>query len=109
MFKAIYLTKADQFRAELRELDDAELAANTPDADTAVAIEYSTINQGRPGALTNKSPIVRKWPMVPGIDCAGRVDTSGASSVRAGDRRAQRLGCWRDALGRVGSTRPLQG
>ena len=71
MFKAIYLTKADQFRAELRDLDDAELEANTPEADTTVAIDYSTINYKDGLALTNKSPVVRKWPMVPGIDCAG--------------------------------------
>ena len=85
MFKAIYLTKADQFRAELRELDDAELAANTPETDTTVAVEYSTINYKDGLALTNKSPIVRKWPMVPGIDCAGRVETGSSPSVRAGD------------------------
>jgi acrylyl-CoA reductase (NADPH) len=86
MFKAIYLTKADQFRAELRDLDDAELEANTPEADTSIAIEYSTINYKDGLALTNKSPVVRKWPMVPGIDCAGAVQTSASAHVRAGDR-----------------------
>lgn len=87
MFKAIYLTKADQFRAELRDLDEAELEANTAEADTTVAIDYSTINYKDGLALTNKSPVVRKWPMVPGIDCAGRVVQAGASaSVPAGDQ-----------------------
>ena len=87
MFKAIYLTKADQFRAELRDLDEAELEANTAEADTTVAIDYSTINYKDGLALTNKSPVVRKWPMVPGIDCAGRVVQAGASaSVHAGDQ-----------------------
>ncbi|HYM47190.1 MAG TPA: MDR family oxidoreductase [Burkholderiaceae bacterium] len=85
MFKAIYLTKADQFRAELRDLDDAELEANTPDADTTVAIDYSTINYKDGLALTNKSPVVRKWPMIPGIDCAGSVVASGSANLRAGD------------------------
>ena len=84
MFKAIYLTKADQFRAELRDLDDAELEANTPDADTTVAIEYSTINYKDGLALTNKSSVVRKWPMVPGVDCAGSVATASAN-WRVGD------------------------
>ncbi|MGH6609687.1 MAG: alcohol dehydrogenase catalytic domain-containing protein, partial [Burkholderiaceae bacterium] len=78
MFKAIYLTKADQFRAELRELDDAELEAHTRDADITVAIDYSTINYKDGLALTNKSPVVRKWPMVPGIDCAGTITESSA-------------------------------
>ena len=86
MFKAIYLTKANQFRAELRDLDDAELEANTPEADTTIAIDYSTINYKDGLALTNKSPVVRKWPMVPGIDCAGTVKASAMSMhVRAGD------------------------
>jgi acrylyl-CoA reductase (NADPH) len=86
MFKAIYLTKADQFHAELRALDDAELQANTPDADTTVAIYYSTINYKDGLALTNKSPIVRKWPMVPGIDCAGTIAHTHSPDWRAGDQ-----------------------
>lgn len=87
MFKALYLTKADQFRAELRDLDDAELKANTPAADTTVVIDYSTINYKDGLALTNQSPVVRKWPMVPGIDCAGTVEADTASvHVRAGDQ-----------------------
>ncbi len=85
MFKAIYLTKSDQFRAELRDLDDAELEANTPEADTTVAIGYSTVNYKDGLALTNKSPVVRKWPMVPGIDCAGTVEAGTSLHVRVGD------------------------
>ncbi|MBA2412126.1 MAG: oxidoreductase [Burkholderiaceae bacterium] len=86
MFKAIYLTKVDQFRAELRDLDEAELHSNTSEADTTVAIEYSTINYKDGLALTNKSPVVRKWPMVPGVDCAGSVVDSNSSTQRVGDR-----------------------
>ena len=86
MFKAIYLTKVDQFRAELRDLDEAELHSNTAEADTTVAIEYSTVNYKDGLALTNKSPVVRKWPMVPGVDCAGSVVASNSSTRRVGDR-----------------------
>ncbi len=87
MFKAIYLTKDnDQFRADLRDLDDAALDTNTPGADVTVAIEYSTINYKDGLALTNKSPVVRKWPMVPGIDCAGTVAASSSSAWKTGDR-----------------------
>lgn len=86
MFKATYLTKADQFRAELRDLDDSELEGNTPEADTTVAIDYSTINYKDGLALTNKSPVVRKWPMIPGVDCAGSVVASSSADWRAGDR-----------------------
>lgn len=85
MFKAIYLTKADEFRAEVRDLNDAELEANTPGTDTVVAIEYSTINYKDGLALTNKSPVVRKWPMVPGIDCAGTVVSTTSANVRTGE------------------------
>ena len=86
MFKAIYLTKDDQFRAELRDLNEAELEASTSEADTTVAIDYSTINYKDGLALTNKSPVVRKWPMVPGIDCAGSVQSSTSTNMRIGDR-----------------------
>jgi acrylyl-CoA reductase (NADPH) len=87
MFKAIYLSKDnDQFRAELRELEDADLEANTAGADVTVAIDYSTINYKDGLALTNQSPVVRKWPMVPGIDCAGTVTGSSSPQWVAGDK-----------------------
>lgn len=85
MFKAIFLTKAEQFRTEIRDLDDAELEANTPAADTLVAIEYSTINYKDGLALTNKSPVVRKWPMIPGVDCAGVVVATTSPRLHPGD------------------------
>ena len=87
MFKAIYLSKDDdQFHAELRELDDATLEASTAGADVTVDIDYSTINYKDGLALTNKSPVVRKWPMVPGIDCAGTVAASSSPRWAAGDK-----------------------
>jgi acrylyl-CoA reductase (NADPH) len=86
MFKAIYLSKeGDEFRSEVRELSVAELEAGTPGADVTVAIEYSTINYKDGLALTNKSPVVRKWPMVPGIDCAGTVAESHSPLWMPGD------------------------
>ncbi|MGB2818675.1 MAG: MDR family oxidoreductase [Burkholderiaceae bacterium] len=87
MFNAIYLSKdTEQFRAELRGLDDAALEANTPGADVTVDIDYSTINYKDGLALTNKSPVVRKWPMVPGIDCAGTVVATASPAWSAGDK-----------------------
>jgi acrylyl-CoA reductase (NADPH) len=86
MFKAIYLTKDDdRFRADVRELDDGALEANTAGSDVTVDIQYSTINYKDGLALTNKSPVVRKWPMVPGIDCAGTVAASASPQWSAGD------------------------
>ncbi len=87
MFKAILLTKDnDQFGASVRELSDDALAAATAGAEVAVTIEYSTINYKDSLALTNKSPVVRKWPMVPGIDLAGTVSASSHPRWNAGDR-----------------------
>jgi len=87
MFKAIYLSKTDsEFSASLRDLDDAQLEAATPDCDVTIAVEYSTVNYKDGLALTNKSPIVRSWPMVPGIDAAGTVTASTHKNWRPGDK-----------------------
>src|SRR5258706_14605381 len=66
--KAILLSKDnDQFSARVAEVDEAQL----PEGDVTLRVEYSTINYKDALAITNKSPIVRKWPMVAGIDAAG--------------------------------------
>ena len=86
MFKAIYLTRDDdQFLARVADLDDEALPSVDPRAVT-LAVEYSTINYKDGLAITNKSPVVRKWPMVAGIDGAGRVETSEHPDFRSGDR-----------------------
>jgi acrylyl-CoA reductase (NADPH) len=84
MFNAILLSKKDDGStdARLTQLDDAQLPA---DGDVTVSIEYSTINYKDGLAITGKSPIVRKWPMVPGIDGAGQVVASTHSEWKPGD------------------------
>ncbi len=84
MFRAILLNKNDDgsTRAELTQLDDAQLPT---DGDVTVAIDYSTINYKDGLAITGKSPVVRKWPMVPGIDGAGEVIASSHPDWKAGD------------------------
>jgi len=87
MFDALYLEKSDGgFSATRRKLSDDELVAATPDADVTVRIEYSTINYKDALALTDRSPVVRRWPMVPGIDGAGVVEASSHPGFAAGDR-----------------------
>ena len=87
MFKAIYLSKDnDQFAAAVRSLDDAALAAATPDDEVTVAVEHSTINYKDGLAITNKSPVVRTWPMVAGIDAAGTVIDSRHPAWKPGDK-----------------------
>lgn len=84
MFRAILLTKKDDgsTRAELSQLDDSQLPS---EGDVTVAVEYSTINYKDGLAITGKSPVVRKWPMVPGIDGAGTVVASSHPNWKAGD------------------------
>jgi len=87
MTQAIVLSKeGDTFRAEVRAISEAELDAATPDDDVALAVEYSTINYKDGLALTNASPVVRKWPMVAGIDAAGTVTSSRSSRWKPGDQ-----------------------
>ncbi len=85
MFKALYLQNEGGFSASLRELDDAALAANAGDGDVVVRVQYSTLNFKDGLAITNKSPVVRKWPMVPGIDGAGVVESSTHAGFKPGD------------------------
>ncbi|HEU0204171.1 MAG TPA: MDR family oxidoreductase [Burkholderiaceae bacterium] len=85
MFKAIVLTN-EPFAATIRDVADSDLEAATPGADVTVAVDYSTVNYKDGLALTNKSPIVRKWPLVPGIDAAGTVIASTHPDWRQGDR-----------------------
>ncbi len=84
MFRAILLNKNDDgsTRAELTQLDEAQLPA---EGDVTVAVDYSTINYKDGLAITGKSPVVRKWPMVPGIDGAGEVIASSHPDWKAGD------------------------
>jgi acrylyl-CoA reductase (NADPH) len=82
MFKALLLEKDDAgFRAAVRDVDDAGL----PEGDVTVRVEYSTLNYKDALAITNKSPIVRSWPMIAGIDGAGTVLASSHPAWQAGD------------------------
>ncbi|MEF9995761.1 MAG: MDR family oxidoreductase [Burkholderiaceae bacterium] len=87
MFKAITLSKTDdQFQAQMSELTDAALDAATAGADVELAVEFSSLNYKDGLAITNRSPVVRQWPLVPGIDAAGTVTASRHPDWRAGDR-----------------------
>ncbi|HSH90093.1 MAG TPA: MDR family oxidoreductase [Ramlibacter sp.] len=81
MFKALVLEKNPEFSATLREVDDSFL----PEGDVTVDVEYSTLNYKDGLAITNKSPVVRSWPMVAGIDGAGTVTESSSASWKPGD------------------------
>ena len=82
MFKALWLENADGFKASVAQVDEAGL----PAGDLDVAVAYSTLNYKDALAITNKSPVVRLWPMVAGIDGAGTVTESTHPNWKAGDK-----------------------
>ncbi len=83
MFQALQLNKqADVFSARVVELDEAQM----PPGDVQVRVEYSTLNFKDGLALTDRSPVVRSWPMVAGIDGSGVVLSSTHPQWQAGDR-----------------------
>tara|TARA_Y100000758_G_scaffold46874_1_gene30119 strand:- start:397 stop:1383 length:987 start_codon:yes stop_codon:yes gene_type:complete len=83
MFRALMVDRPDDgFTCEIVELSDDDL----PEGDVVVDVEYSTVNFKDGLAVTDSSPIVRNFPMVPGIDLAGTVATSDSPEVAIGDR-----------------------
>jgi len=83
MFQALLLDKSEgAFGCQLTRLDESRL----PDGDVLVQPAFSTLNYKDGLALTNKAPVVRQWPMVPGIDGAGTVLESSHPDWRPGDR-----------------------
>ena len=83
MFSAISIDKGEAGQTvTVASLDEAEL----PDGDVSVDVEYSTLNYKDGLAITGKSPVVRKFPMVPGIDLAGVVTESSHADWKKGDR-----------------------
>ncbi|HJM35190.1 MAG TPA: MDR family oxidoreductase [Acidimicrobiales bacterium] len=83
MFNALMVNKVDEeFTAEIKQIEESEL----PDGDVLIDVEYSTINYKDGLAVTNSSPIVRSWPMIPGIDLAGTVTESSNPDVSVGDK-----------------------
>jgi acrylyl-CoA reductase (NADPH) len=81
MFKALVLEKSPDFTAAVREVDDSFL----PEGDVTIDVAYSTLNYKDALAITNRSPVVRSWPMVAGIDGSGTVVDSSSSRWKAGD------------------------
>jgi len=83
MFKGILITKGDAgHKAELQSIEESVL----PDGDVRVQVEWSTLNYKDGLAITGQSPVVRRFPMIPGIDFAGTVIESTHPSWKLGDR-----------------------
>ncbi len=82
MFQGILITRDDAgYQAGLQTIAETAL----PDGDVTVRVDWSTLNYKDGLAITGKSPVVRRFPMVPGIDFAGAVTESRHPAWRAGD------------------------
>ena len=82
MFNAIVINKDDAgYRAELTSVDETDL----PEGDVTVDVTFSGLNYKDGLAITGKGPVVRKFPMVPGIDIVGTVRDSAHPEYKSGD------------------------
>jgi acrylyl-CoA reductase (NADPH) len=82
-FKAIVIDKAEAGQTvRLTDFDEKDLM----DGDVTVAVDYSTINYKDGLAITGKSPVVRRFPMIAGIDFVGTVESSSHAGWKAGDK-----------------------
>ena len=83
MYRALQINKDDAgYRCELKELDESAL----PDGDVTVQVAWSTLNYKDGLAITGKGPVVRKFPLTPGIDMAGTVLESAHPCWKPGDK-----------------------
>ena len=83
MFKGILITKDDAgYQAQVQQIDDAVL----PEGDVTVRVEWSTLNYKDGLAITGKAPVVRRFPLVPGIDFAGTVIESSNAAWKVDDK-----------------------
>lgn len=82
MFKGILIEKDENgYRAELKNIDEQQL----PEGDVTVRIAYSSLNYKDSLAITGKGPVVRRFPMVPGIDLVGTIEESDNPQYKVGD------------------------
>ncbi|MDP4823152.1 MAG: acryloyl-CoA reductase, partial [Aestuariivirgaceae bacterium] len=82
-FRALLIDKTEQGQAvRFADLTDADLMAG----DVTVAVSHSTVNYKDGLAVTGKAPIIRSYPLVPGIDFSGTVTASDNSNWKPGDK-----------------------
>jgi len=84
-FKALLITRDEATKKQ--SVAEAMLApGDLMDGDVDIRVEYSTINYKDGLAVTGKLPVVRRFPMIPGVDLAGTVVASEHAGIRAGDK-----------------------
>ena len=82
-FKALLTTKTEGVvSTSLVDFDEADLMPG----DVTVAIDYSTVNYKDAMAISGHAPVIRQFPLIPGIDFSGTVQTSSHAGFAVGDR-----------------------
>src|ERR1700736_3869520 len=106
-FKAIVIEKTDSGqKAGLTDFDEKNLM----DGDVTVRVEWSTLNYKDGLAITGKAPVVRRFPMIPGIDFAGTVESSSNPEWKSGDKVILNgWGCGETHLGGYGEKARVKG
>lgn len=106
-FKAVVIEKSDGgTKASLTDFDENNLM----DGDVTVRVEYSTLNYKDGLAITGKAPVVRRFPMIAGIDFAGTVEASGHPAWKPGNKVVLNgWGCGETHLGAYGAKARVKG
>jgi acrylyl-CoA reductase (NADPH) len=106
-FKAIIVRKTDAGQAvDLTDFDDNELM----DGDVTLRVEWSAVNYKDGLAITGKAPVIRRFPMIPGIDGAGTVEQSSHPDWKPGDKVILNgWGCGETHLGMYGAKARVKG
>jgi len=106
-FKAIVIEKTQGgTQAELTDFDEANLM----DGDVTVLVEYSTVNYKDGLAVASKAPVVRRFPMIAGVDFAGTVESSSHPAWKPGDKVILNgWGCGETHLGAYGGKARVKG
>jgi acrylyl-CoA reductase (NADPH) len=106
-FKAYVIEKSEAgTKAALADFDEANLM----DGDVTVRVEYSTLNYKDGLAITGKAPVVRRFPMIAGIDFAGTVESSSHAAWKPGDKVILNgWGCGETHLGAYGEKARVKG
>ena len=106
-FRAIVVEKAEGgTKAALTDFDEANLM----EGDVTVRVEYSTVNYKDGLAITGKAPVVRRFPMIAGIDLAGTVENSSHPAWKSGDKVILNgWGCGEAHLGAYGAKARVKG
>ena len=85
MFKALMLKKNEENKKAIGRVEDIN-TSDLPEGNVLVKINYSTLNYKDSLAITSSSPIIRNFPMIPGIDFSGVVEESSDENFKIGDK-----------------------